>query len=49
MDANQIITIMTALGWILFGISEILAQIPLIKANNIFQAVHNVIKAMVRK
>ena len=49
MDANQIIVAMTATGYILWGVSEILALIPTVKANSIFQAARNVIKAMVRK
>jgi len=46
MDAQAILTTITAVGYILWGTSELLALIPAIKANSIFQAVYNVIKGM---
>ena len=49
MNADQIISIMTAVGWILWGVSELLSLIPTVKANGVFQAIHGVIKAMAGK
>ena len=49
MDANTIWLIVSATTSILWGVSELLALIPFIKANSVFQAVYNVVKAIAGK
>lgn len=46
MDANTVLLIVSATTSILWGASELLALIPSVKANSVFQAVYNVVKAI---
>jgi hypothetical protein len=46
---NKILMWATIAITVLFGISEALSAIPSVKANSIYQLIHNILKALVGK